>query len=135
MNLKKLMMLQMMTQAQGQKGSNNMLPLMMMMGDEKDGDDSGMEMMLMMSMMQNGAEGESNMMSNMMLPMMLMKKGSFNIDKALLLNAIPDLTDTERQSISEGHTDAAMTSIMARGMKDSNNPLLSMFMMSKATGE
>ncbi len=61
----------------GNLGSNSMLPMMMMMGDE-DGDTNteAMYPMLMMSMMQQNAGGEANVnpMQNMMLPMMMMSK-------------------------------------------------------------
>jgi hypothetical protein len=41
----------------------------------------------------------------------------------MLLNAIPDLSENERQSISEGNAEAALTSVLARQMAESDNAL------------
>lgn len=79
---------------------------------------------LLMFQMMSGNNGEGTNMMSSLMPLLLLGDGNkLKLDRAMLLNAIPDLTDNERQSISEGNTEAAVTSILARQMKDSTNPL------------
>jgi hypothetical protein len=81
-----------------------------------------MKTLLIMQMMNNNTDGQNPFGS--MLPLLLLGDGEkLKLDRAMLLNAIPDLSENERQSISEGNTEAALTSVLARQMAESDNAL------------
>lgn len=80
-------------------------------------------LMMFQMMNQQQGEGQSNPLGGIMPLLLLGGDKGIKLDKVLLMNAIPGLTENERQSLAEGNTEAAITSFLAREMSSGDNPL------------